>query len=124
MANVLEFLKQFREAKREPAEDEPADPEIHRVLSLTAAEFKRESLIVLVKSYLLGEHIMLVSNRECLQHVDGECVAYLPEELEAIYRLSPESIKHVHALKKLVDGEILKEGGSHHGRSVARQAHG
>jgi hypothetical protein len=124
MANVLEFLRQFRQAKREPSEHKPGDPEILRVLALTVDEFKRESLVILVRSYLLGENIMLVSNRDCLQHVDGECVTYLPEELETIYGLSSDSIKNVHRLKKLVDGEILRNGNSRQNRTVARQGQG
>jgi hypothetical protein len=107
MANVIEFLRQFRQARTEQAEDGQADPEIQRLLSLTVNQFRREDLIILVKSYLLGENILLVSNRECLQHVNGECVTYLPEELEAIYGLSSDSIKHVHWLKKIADGEVF-----------------
>lgn len=124
MANVIEFLKQFRQAKRDQSDEKQADPEVQRLLTLTVDEFSRESLIILVKSYLLGENILLVSNRKCLQHVDGECVTYLPEELEAIYGLSSDSIKHVHGLKKLVTGEILRNGNSHSDRPVTRQGPG
>jgi hypothetical protein len=39
----------------------------------------------------------------------------LPEELEAIYRLSPDFIKRLHHIKKLCDGTILEKGAAWHG---------
>ena len=63
-----------------------------------------------MRSFLLGEDILLVSNTQCFQYVDGQHIAYLPEELEVIYHLSPDSSKKLHKIKKSFGGEILKEG--------------
>jgi len=91
---------------------------VKAILSSTVEEFSRKDLAILVRSYLLGEDILLVSNPRCMQLVEGEYVTYLPEELEVISQLSPGFIKKIHRLKKLCDGEILKEGLRLNGKSV------
>lgn len=118
MANVVEFLKAFRQTRKEHRPDNSKDPEVEAILSLTAEEFSRQDLAILVRSYLLGEDILLVSNPRCMQLVEGEYVTYLPDELEVISQLSPDFIKRIHRLKKLCDGEILKEGLRLNGKSV------
>ena len=55
---------------------------------------------------MLDDNICLVSNRRCLQHVDGGYVTYLPEELEFVYRMSPESLRKAHLVKKHFGGVI------------------
>jgi hypothetical protein len=105
--NVIEYLKQFRNKPDENLESNSPDLEITRFLSLTAKEFSRESAAILIKSYLLGENIWLISNPSCLPQIDHKYVAYLPQEFEALCKLSPSSMKQVHWLKKLVEGEIL-----------------
>lgn len=98
--------------------DGSQNPEVEAILSSTIKEFSQQDLAILVKSYLLGEDILLVSNPKCMQLVEGEYVTYLPDELEVISQLSPDFIKRIHRLKKLCDGEILKEGLRLNGKSV------
>ncbi len=110
MQNVVEFLREFRQRSKPTSVRKPSDETRERVLAITAAEFRDANLAILVRSYLLGEDICLVSNDKCKTLFGGEYVTYLPEELEAIYRLSPDFIKRVHHIKKLCDGEILRKG--------------
>ena len=110
MSTVVEFLKEFRQRSKPIDNDKPSDACHDRVLAMTAVEFRDANLAVLIRSYLLGEDICLVSNEKCKTLFGGEYVTYLPEELEAIYQLSPDFIKRVHNIKKLCDGEILKKG--------------
>lgn len=110
MSTVVEFLQEFRQRSKPTDNDAPSDTRHDRVSAMTAVEFRDANLAVLIRSYLLGEDICLVSNESCKKLVGGKYVTYLPEELEAIYRLSPDFIKRVHHIKKLCDGEILKKG--------------
>lgn len=110
MANVVEFLRSFRRGRQQQRSDRPTDSQVESILSMTIDEFRRQDLAVLVRSYLLGEDFYLVSNRHCLPRLDGRLVTYLPEELEAIYQLSPDFIKRIHKIKKCFGGEILTEG--------------
>jgi hypothetical protein len=110
MSNVVEFLRAFRErsATERPIVDPPVVTE--PVLSMSATEFRGANLAILVRSYLLGEDILIVSNESCRTLYEGDFVTYLPEELTAIYQLSPGFIKKVHRIKKLCDGDILSKG--------------
>jgi len=118
VANVVEFLKEFRKREHKRKSSGSQNSQVKAILSSTVEEFSRKDLAILVRSYLLGEDILLVSNPRCMQLVEGEYVTYLPEELEVISQLSPGFIKKIHRLKKLCDGEILKEGLRLNGKSV------
>ena len=124
MANVVEFLKHFRKRAKENRPGSSKGPEVEAILSLTTEEFSRQDLAILVRSYLLGEDIYLISNEDCQTLVNGELVTYLPEELEAIYQLSPDCVKRVHRLKKLCDGQILKKGLKIGGEEISGQGGG
>jgi hypothetical protein len=110
MPNVIEFLKTFRDHSESPYS--PVDPPVvaEPVLSMSATEFRDANLAILVRSYLLGEDILIVSNESCKTLYEGDFVTYLPEELTAIYQLSPDFIKKLHRIKKLCDGNILTKG--------------
>ena len=107
---VIGLLDQLR------ATPESQNPESGRiasagdVLSVSASEFRDANMAILVRSYLLGEDILIVSNESCRTLYDGDFVTYLPEELIAIYQLSPDFIKKLHRIKKLCDGDILTKG--------------
>ncbi len=106
MGDIRKYLKNLRNddhrSEAEPSQDISEDS----VARMDLQEFGRENLIVLVRSYLLEDEVCLVSNRRCLQYVDGGYVTYLPDELEFVYRMSPESLKKVHLLKKHFGGVI------------------
>ena len=121
MANVVEFLKSFRRDGETSRTRKTKDPELTAILSMTAAEFSRQDLILLVRSHLFGEDIFLVSNEKCLSHLNGGVVAYLPEELKALYGKSPDLIKQAHYIKKIIDGEILKEGDPHYVKDITSE---
>jgi hypothetical protein len=87
------------------------NPAIEAILSMPMTDFRRQDMILLVKSYLFKEDIFIVSNKECLKHLGKDVVAYLPEELEALIGKPPDLIKQAHQIKKIFNGEILKESG-------------
>lgn len=109
MPNVIEFLRDFRKRGQPAAATGDEDSETARILSLTAAEFSKESYVILLRSHLLGEDIYLVSNERCLAHLDDDKVAYLPDELLAIYGQSLDFIRFIHEVKRMVNGVVSKE---------------
>ncbi|MFH1373302.1 MAG: hypothetical protein ABII79_05880 [bacterium] len=110
MPNVVEFLRSFRGRSKVPKPPELSAVVAEGVLSMSATEFRDANLAVLVRSYLLGEDIVLASNDRCRVLYGHKYVTYLPEELMAVYQLSPDFVKRIHHIKKLCDGEILAEG--------------
>lgn len=108
---VIELLDQLR-TTQEPHSPEPVDPPIEadHILSMSATEFKDSNLAILIRSYLLGEDIVLASNERSRVLYGDQYVTYLPEELMAAYQLSPDFIKKIHRIKKLWDGDILNKG--------------
>jgi hypothetical protein len=106
MPNVLELLKEFRKSKGARAK-EPLSDDLPATEQLTLDEFAESDLVLTVKSKLLGEEIVFASNPECLLDWNGPQVVYLPQELKILSRLTPDAIKRIHALKKLVDGDII-----------------
>ena len=107
MSNVVEFLDAFRKRTHNRAEKTKPEPQTDAILSLTAKEFRGENLAVLVRSHLLGDCFQLVSNPQCASAYDDQYVTYLPEELEALYKLSPELIRRVHQIKRMTSGSII-----------------
>lgn len=107
MENVVEFLKRFRELDGKSRVVVKNDPETSSLLSMTLDEFGKQNLAILVRSYLLGEHIYLIPNQNMSPQSSGGLVTYLPEELIAISRLSPTGLKNIHRIKKIFDGEIV-----------------
>jgi hypothetical protein len=110
MPNVVEYLRQFRNRKSRPPWQAEQPDDFGAVLGLSAREFAGANLAILVRSYLLGEDILLVSNDQCRTLYEGNYVTYLPEELQALYQLSPDHIERIHRIKKLTDGDILSKG--------------
>lgn len=106
MSDIRKYLKNLRQDDHQSEVQPNRDISEESVLGMNLHEFGRENLIVLVKSYLLDDDIILVSNRRCLQHVEEDYVTYLPEELEFVYRMSPESLKKAHLVKKHFGGVI------------------
>ena len=84
MSNVVEFLEEFRRRSRPTEVSTPSDVDRESVLVMTTTEFRDANLAILIRSYLLGEDICLVSNVKCKTRINGEYVTYLPEELPAI----------------------------------------
>jgi len=104
--NVIELLKNFRREKSRNQSNPDVD-KCRDVLSLSIDEFAKRNLAILVRSYLLGEDIYMISNPDCLKDIEGNHVTYLPEEMMAIYNLSKESIMALHRIKKSFGGRIL-----------------
>lgn len=109
MPNVIESLKAFRRKIGRVEISPPERIDVNAILNMTADQFSKDDIAILIRSYLLGEDILLVSNPTCMPKFEGEYVTYLPEELEALHNLSPDFIKRVHKLKKLSCGEIMNE---------------
>jgi hypothetical protein len=109
MANVLDALKKLKERQTAASPRQPIGNDRDTFLQLTVSEFGSQSVAILVRSFLLGEEIMLVSNQDCLSKVGDDYVAYLPGELEAISNLSPEMIKRIHWLKRKTNGRIVSD---------------
>ena len=105
--SVLTYLREFRERTRSQQPAVASEKETESVLSMPLNEFRKADLAVLLKSYLLGDDFYLVSNPQCLQYIDDSYVTYLPEELEIVYRLSRDSLKKVHEIKKRFGGKII-----------------
>ena len=118
MPNVVEFLKSFRRKSENDSSPLSKDNGLDAILSMTAAEFRRQDLVLLVKSGLLNDRVFIISNPKCLKHLDQDIAAYLPEELEALMGKSPGLIRHAHLIKKLITGEILKEDDPGYVKSV------
>jgi hypothetical protein len=106
MSDIRKYLKNLRKDDHQSEVRPNRGISEESVLGMDLREFGRENLIVLVRSFLLEDDICLVSNRRCLQHVEGDCVTYLPEELEFVYCMSPEALKNVHLIKKHFGGII------------------
>ena len=106
MANVLELLRELRKPRR-TQEPKPQPDDLRAIEQLTLDEFAASELTLMVKSELLGEEIVFASNPKCILDWNGPQVVYLPHELEVLARLTPEAVKRIHALKKVVDGEIV-----------------
>ncbi|MFH1893745.1 MAG: hypothetical protein ABIK83_13820 [Candidatus Zixiibacteriota bacterium] len=114
MGDIRKYLRNLRKDNHQSEDQLREEIPEESVLGMDLQKFGRENLIVLVRSYLLNDDICLLSNRRCLQHVEGDYVTYLPDELEFVYRMSPESLKRVHLVKKHLGGiirslEITKE---------------
>lgn len=109
MPDVVEFLRAFRERSEQqcPSLEPPANA--GSVFSMSATEFRDAKLAILVRSYLLGEDVLILSNESCKTLYEGDFVTYLPEELMAIYSLPADSIKRIHKMKKLFDGLIMTD---------------
>ncbi len=107
MANVIEYLKSFRQRQQEARSQESSVPNKDRVLAMTAREFQGADMAILVRSYLLGESFVIMSTQEGKNAFDGDYVHYLPEEFALLCQLSPDAIKRVHQMKKLTDGQII-----------------
>jgi len=107
MPNVLELLRDLRKPRgtQEP-KSQPDDLKV--IEQLTLDEFAASELTLMVKSTLLGEEIVFASDPKCILDWNGPQVVYLPYELKVLARLTPEAIKRIHALKKVVDGEIVE----------------
>lgn len=115
MDNVIEFVRRFRRKDEKPADPEiPAsspDEGLEELLNLPLDEFGRRKTALKLRSCLLDEDIFFISNPNCLQLVDSDYVAYLPEELAILVKCGPppETIRTIHHLKKIL-GATLKDG--------------
>jgi len=65
------------------------------------------SLVITVKSYLLGEDIYVVSNSGCRQACPENATVYTVDELAVICNLTKSHAKRAHFIKKLTDGVIV-----------------
>lgn len=106
MGNIRKYLKDLRKGNHQTEVQPSQNISENSVLGMDLQKFGCENLIVLVRSYLLDDDICLVSNRRCLHHVEEDYVTYLPEELEFVYRMSQESLKKAHLVKKHFGGII------------------
>jgi len=106
MMGIREDLRRFRRDAANSSSAEEVASNQAPVNCLT--HFRRDQICVEVDSRLLGETIYIVSNEECLQHVSGEAVTYLPEEVEMIRNMSDESLRYAHNVKKKYGGRIIR----------------
>lgn len=110
MSNVVEFLKQFRESGNQRQIAGSQIEETDRYLNMTAEEFSQEEAAILIHSYLFGENFYLIANERSREIAGDSLAVYLPEELVAVSKLSPEAMKRIHNLKKKTQGTIVGIG--------------
>lgn len=91
-----------------PAEPSP-EKEVFwpsRILSMTYREFKTAGLVVTVDSKLIGERVVFASDNADAPKTS--LVVYRATELLHLAGLDGETVKKLHAAKKLFNGEITE----------------
>lgn len=112
LMSIRTFLEEYRRGasapKKPPFSRQDTDRDDDHLMGLRLSEFASCNAALRVHSAVLDEIVYLISNPRCLQLVDDEYVAYLPEELAFLikYRVCPDAIRAVHAVKKSL-GAIL-----------------
>ena len=81
-------------------------PQAQRILEMRMSEFAVSGLVQEVKSGVLGEHILWVADNAEVPP-GNTLVVYRADELKQLVGLSPDEIRHLHAVKKELDGELL-----------------
>lgn len=92
-------------AEPEKQDTSQADPSHNQASGIR--KFCSDNLIVEIESRLLEDSFYLVSNKQCLQHLPGGVVSYLPEELEFISNLSPDTLRQIHQIKKKLGAQVV-----------------
>ena len=88
----------------EGAEEER--PQASRILEMRMSEFAVSGLVQEVKSGVLGEHILWVADNAEVPP-GNTLVVYRADELKQLVGLTPDEVRHLHAVKKELDGELL-----------------
>jgi len=107
MENIRTFLRDFRRKVGRNDEDQANLSRTPSAVYTDIPRFKDGNLVIQLQSFLLRDDFYIVSNRACLQHVDGDAVTYLPEELELICNLPKDSLKRIHDIKKSFGCRII-----------------
>ena len=112
---ALKALRSLQKAEETKAKETPAPAELvavpgfRTVEEMTLEAFSRAGLVVRVKSRLLEEEVLFVSDDvKALDARDGLAV-YRAEELVHLVHLPAEAVRKVHRLKKLFSG-IVTDG--------------
>jgi hypothetical protein len=72
-------------------------------------DFKRDNLVVLVESKVLGDTMALISNATCLASVPSGVVPYLASEVTLLASEDSDTLRQVHELKKRFDGYVVRK---------------
>ena len=88
--------------------NEPEAPQGRSILEMRMSEFAVSGLVQEVKSGVLGEHILWVADNAKVP-TGNTLVVYRADELKQLVGLSPDEIRHLHAVKKELDGELLDD---------------
>ena len=86
--------------------NEPEASQGRSILEMRMSEFATSGLVQEVKSGVLGEHILWVSDNAKVPP-GNTLVVYRADELKQLVGLSPDEIRHLHAVKKELDGDLL-----------------
>lgn len=109
---ALAALRGLQKATARREEERPAPvalvavPGFRTVEEMTLEDFSRAGLVVRVRSRLLEEEVLVVSDDvKDLEAVDG-LVVYRADELLRLVHLPVECLRTVHRVKKLFSGTV------------------
>ena len=110
---ALLALQRLQKAAKEKEKSAPrpfvALPGFETVEKMTVEEFKRAGLVIRVKSAVLGEDVLFVSENAPNVDEGGPLVVYHASEMERLVSVSVECMKTLHAIKKTFRGALLTD---------------
>ena len=88
--------------------NEPEAPQGRSILEMRMSEFAASGFVQEVNAKVLGEHILWVADNAKVPP-GNTLVIYRADELKQLVGLSPDEIRHLHAVKKELNGELLDD---------------
>lgn len=113
--SALTALRRLQKASQKKEEERPAPvvpkalPGFLDVEDMALDAFAQAGLVVRVRSRLLGEDILLVSDNVQGVNEEGELVVYRVREARRLLALAPEDLQEVHRVKRAFPGSRVTE---------------
>ena len=112
---ALQAIRRLQKAAKGKDEGRPAPvslvalPGFREVEEMVLGDFARAGLVVRVRSRLLDEEVLFVSDNVRNVDEEGELVVYRAAELLLLGKLTPEGVRDVHRVKRIFRGSRVTE---------------